>query len=287
MWRDNTTQLPESLNITDTHLHCWQLGRFDYAWLSPDNPTLYQDRMPDDVRSSMNDCEVSHAVLVQAAGTPEEIPWMIGLCQEYNFLSGVVGYIDLANPHAPTLMAGFARDQRFKGIRLNLPFAPRQRQLIDSSLTALGQIGLSCDLLMSAIHLPLAIDIIQAHPETTFILDHFTGHRLRIGGSDDYADAIRALVPLQNAHIKISGFLTANDHIPLFTMAQTLSEYIDESANLLGSDRLLYGSDWPICTRVADYQETVRTLLQAIKNWPASDRDMILHGTARRVYKLS
>lgn len=242
--------------------------------------------MPADVRSQMHACHIGRAVLVQAAGTPEEIPWMLGLCDDYPLPAGVVGYVDLTSRNATGTLTGFARDPRFKGVRLNLPFASRQRSSIDTCLTQLGRLGLSCDILMSAIHLPIALDIIRAHPETTFVLDHFAGFRLRIGGGEVFSKAMQPLAALPNANVKISGFLTANDNIPLFTLAQTLGEYVVKSTKLLGANRLLYGSDWPVCTQVGEYRDTVKMLHQATHELSAQDASMIFSGTASRVYRL-
>jgi L-fuconolactonase len=242
--------------------------------------------MPEDVRPQMRACGVDRAILVQAAGTPEEIPWMLELCNEHPFIAGVVGYVDLTNRNAGQMLTGFTRDPRFKGVRLNLPFAPRLRAALDASLAQLGRLGLSCDLLMSAFHMPLALDLAGSHPETVFILDHFAGHRLKIGGNAEFAAALQPLVALPNVAIKVSGYLTSNDDVPRITLAQTLVDYVRAAIDVVGADRLMFGGDWPICTQAGDYRDTVGLLQKACSTLPAQHFTQIMSGTATRVYRL-
>ncbi len=247
---------------------------------------LYQDRLPEDVRPEMRARGVERAILVQATGTPEEIPWMLELCNEHPFLAGVVGHVDLANRNAGSMLSGFARDSRFKGVRLNLPFAPKVRATIDVNLAHLGRLGLSCDLLMGSIHMPLAIDIVRSHPQTVFILDHFGGHRLKIGGEEEFGAALQPLAGMQNVAVKVSGYLTSNDDVPRNTLWQTLGQYIQSAINVLGEDRLMFGSDWPICTQAGEYRDTVDLARQAGASLSTRQINQLMGGTACRVYRL-
>jgi len=274
------------VEIVDGHLHFWDLTRFDYPWITPTNPVLYQNRLPDDVRPLMLASGVSRAVLVQAAGTPEEIPWMLELCNAYPYIAGVVGYVDLTSRRASIMLSGFARDPRFKGVRVNLPVNPRLRPALDESLLSLERLELSCDLLMSFSQLPQALDLIREHPGTRFILDHFVGFRLKLGGENEFASALHSLSGLQNTAVKMSGYLTANDDTPRVSLAHTLRGYIKAAIDVLGADRLMFGSDWPVCTLAGGYGDTVDALRNATASLTPTQVVSISSATAIDYYRL-
>lgn len=274
------------LNI-DSHQHYWRLNQFDYAWLSPENATLYQDRLPEHLRPQMNAAGIDRAVIIQAAATPEEIPWMLALCDEHPYLAGVVGFVDLTTRHVLAALQGFTRHPAFKGVRVNLPFHPGKRQAMDTGLRALASCRLSCDLLVRSSAMTQAIDLIVSHPDVTFIIDHMAGTPITLGGDSQFEQAIQPLARCTNTYMKVSGYMTAAGNVPRVSLAQTLRDYVVASLNVLGPGRLMFGSDWPVCTQAGEYHDAVKILRDATASLNTDEQEAIWSGTAARAYQLT
>jgi L-fuconolactonase len=274
------------MTTIDSHQHYWQLDRFDYSWIPSDNQALHQDRLPADLRPQMNAAGIERSVVVHAANTADEIPWLFSLCDQHPYIAGVVGYLDLTARNASVAIKGFARDRRFKGVRLHLPFAPRDKALIDDSLRALATAGLTCDVLLSPANLPQAIDLATSHPDLTFVLNHFAGTRITPVGDLDFATALRPIAALTNTVMKVSGYLTSTGDVPLPTIPGALQPYLDAALDLFGPDRLLFGSDWPVCTQRGAYADAVGTLRTLTLALSPSEQAAIWGNTAIRVYHL-
>ncbi len=272
----------------DSHQHYWQLERFDYGWIAPGNAALHQDRLPDDVRLHMLNASIERAMLVHATSTADEIPWLLSLCNQYSYIAGVVGHLNMASPGSTAAIGGFARDPRFRGVRMNLPYAPRDSALISTSLQALDRYGLSCDLLVGRTPAALiqAASLANMHPGVPFILDHLAGIHLTLGGETDFADLLLPFAALPNIALKISGYLTSSDNIPIAMVAGALQPYLDVALNVLGPARLMFGSDWPVCTQRGSYGDTVGILRNLTSSLSTSEKAAIWGGTAERVYRL-
>ena len=270
----------------DSHQHYWQLDRFDYSWIPSDNQALHQDRLPTDLRPQMNAAGIERSVVVHAANTADEIPWLFSLCDEHPYIAGVVGHLDLAARNAAVAIKGFSRDQRFKGVRLHLPFAPRDRALIDDSLRALATLGLTCDLLLGPANLAQAIDLASSHPDLAFVLNHFAGARITHGNDLDFASALQPFATLTNTAMKVSGYLTSTGDTPLPTIPGALQPYLDAALDIFGPDRLLFGSDWPVCTQRGTYADAVSALRTLTLALSPDEQAAIWGNTAMRVYHL-
>jgi L-fuconolactonase len=275
------------MNTVDSHQHYWQLDRFDYSWIPSENHVLHQDRFPADLRPQMNTAGIERSVVVQAANTSDEIPWLFGLCDQHPYIAGVVGYVDLAARSAATAIHSFARDQRFKGVRLHLPFDPRDRALIDDSLRALATRNLACDLLLSPASLQQAINLAYTYPDLVFVLDHLAGARIVPGVDLDFASVLQPFASLTNTVMKVSGYLTSAGGAPLQAISRTLQPYLDAALDIFGPHRLMFGSDWPVCTQQGAYADAVNTLHTLTLALSSDEQAAIWGDTATRVYRLA
>jgi L-fuconolactonase len=277
----------EHMNTVDSHQHYWQLSRFDYSWVPPANQALHQDRLPADLQPQMNMAGIERAVVVHAANTADEIPWLFSLSDQYPYIAGVVGYLDLAARDAPAMIDRFAQDPRFKGVRLHLPLAQDSRPQIDEALRALSRQNLSCDLLLSATHLEQAFELVTAHPDLVFVLDHFAGIHISAGDELAFASELQPFATRTNCVMKVSGYLTAAGEAPVPTLPRTLQPYLDVALDIFGPDRLMFGSDWPVCTQRGSYADAVTTLHILALALSPDEQAAIWGNTAARVYRLN
>jgi L-fuconolactonase len=276
------------MTTIDSHQHYWQLKRFDYGWITPDNVACNQDRMPPDLWPQMQAASIERAVFVHAANTPDEIPWMLSLADEYPYIAGVVGSLNLAVPYELQRLAGFVHEPRFKGVRIQVPTLPAQEGALAEAMALLAPRRLACDLLIGAGALPEVARMAKAHPNVTYVLDHLACQPVSADGAPAFAAAIRPFAPLPNTVMKLSGYLTASARggVPRDAVAAVLRSYVDAGLEVFGADRLLFGSDWPVCTMAGTYAEAVGALRTVTASLSAAEQAGIWGGTAARVYHL-
>lgn len=270
----------------DSHLHLWQLSRFDYGWIPTNNAALHQDRVPEDVMPQMRTAGVERAVLVHAASTTEEIKWLLSLCDAHSCFAGVVGWVDMTSLSAIDAISSFATDNRFLGVRLHLPIDPLHTEAVNRSMRALASHQLSCDLLLGLARLPEALALIEAHPDVTFILDHLAGAQITAGGASDFQQAIVPLSNKPNVFMKVSGYMTARYDLELAVLPKVLAQYVKAAVSVLGAGRLMFGSDWPVSSQAAAYIQTATVLRDIAARLTNSEQVAIWGGSAIRAYRL-
>lgn len=270
--------------VIDTHQHNWQIGRFPYSWIGSEG-ILAQDYMPTDGLAVMQPSGVTQCVLVEGgAGAQSELPWLLELAAQYDHIPGVVGSIDNLNDTEQVLATvNPAHRQWLKGVRVNCNSECWTG--FEAGFRALAANNLTCDFLVNADIVRQLPEFVAQNPDVTFILDHFAGAAIKPGGAADWTDNLRPLAALPNVVMKLSGYLTAADPKPL--TAQTLTEYVEAALELFGAQRLMYGSDWPVCTLGGPYAETVNLLQQATATLSADEQHHIWSATASQTYNLT
>jgi L-fuconolactonase len=264
-----------AITTVDTHLHVWNLTRLPYHWLTPDNPLLYRNYLPDEVYPQMGAAGIDAAVLVEAANLTPEIPWLTALTDSYPWIVGVVGWMSAddqltAAPH-PALR-GARIPALVPGLTITLPHAVRTY-------------GLTCDLMLAPDTYHEAETLIHSWPDTHFVLEHFAGTWITPGGHITWGERLRFLAALPNTSMKISGALTSADPKPL--TVNVLRAYIDTAVELFGADRLMYGSNWPVCTSAGSYEHDVDLVRQSIRHLDSTNQAQIMGLTAIRIYNLT
>ncbi len=278
----NFPQHPERI---DTHQHFWQLDRFAYSWLTPELKVLYRDFLPAEFLPQMAAAGIQRSLLVQANSSTAETAWLLELANLHPTIAGVVGWVDLAAGELEKTLTAFQEAHKFKGVRPDTPESDLASESMLPGLRLLGCLGLTCDLLCN----PKSLKIIQAlvgqAPGTQFIVDHLGGGTIIPGGSDEWKNAMQPLARLPNVALKLSGYLAyAHPRPPLLA---TLRPYIAAALELFGAERLLFGSDWPVCTQGGAYMDAVNLLQPILSELSQSEQTAIWGGNAARIYHLT
>jgi L-fuconolactonase len=281
-----TTSAP----VVDAHHHVWDLSVRDQDWITgPGLRPLRRDFTLADLASETRAAGVGRTVLVQTVTVPEETPELLALADSHDLVGAVVGWTDLTRPDIADELArlrGLPGGSRFKGIRHQVQGEPDPewllRPAVRRGLTAVADAGLAYDLVVLPHQLPACVRAAETLPQLTFVLDHLGKPPVATGALEPWATAVRVLAALPNTVCKLSGLVTEADHVSWTT--GDLRPYAGTVLDAFGPGRLMYGSDWPVCTLAASYGEVLGTARELTSGLSGPERAELFHGTATRVY---
>ncbi|KRF44151.1 amidohydrolase family protein [Paenibacillus sp. Soil787] len=276
--------------IIDAHQHYWKLARGDYDWLTPESgAVLFQDYMPEHLKPELLRCGVSGTVLVQAAQTMEETEFMLEICRQEENVLGVVGWLDLNGVDFSEHYLRFRENSDFVGIRPNLripedgDWSCNLKQL--SNLALLAVDGFPIDLLIGPMDLPNIVKLLELLPKLTVVVDHLACPDISGNGFDAWVESMNQIAQFENTVCKLSGLATGAGGMPW--KAVDVAPYVERIYDMFGSERILFGSDWPVCLQAGGFTEILEI---AHKAMPSSlttlQRNAIFGGNAVRIYGL-
>ncbi|MFF2410731.1 amidohydrolase family protein [Streptomyces sp. NPDC058092] len=278
--------------IVDAHHHVWDLSVRDQDWITGDElAPLRRTFTHADLEPEARAAGVYATVLVQTVTVLAETPEFLALAHGNDFVAGVVGWCDLTAPDIADTLAALRElpgGDRLVGIRHQVQGEPDPAWLlrpdVRRGLAAVADAGLVYDLVVQASQLPATVQAATLLPGLTFVLDHAGKPPVATGELHPWADDLRALAARPNTVCKLSGLVTEAD-VHSWTVSD-LRPYADTVLDAFGPDRLMFGSDWPVCRLAATYTEvvdTARTLTDALTE---DERHRVLAATAKRVYGL-
>ncbi|MFK0018746.1 amidohydrolase family protein [Streptomyces sp. NPDC090798] len=276
----------------DAHHHVWDLAVRDQDWITgPELRSLRRDFGVADLAPQARAAGVDRTVLVQTITVPEETPEFLHLAAESELIAGVVGWTDLTRPDAADELARLRElpgGRHLKGIRHQVQGEPDPEWLlrpdVRGGLGAVAEAGLVYDLIVLPHQLPACVRAAADHPGLTFVLDHLGKPPIAKGALQPWATAVRALAALPNTVCKLSGMVTEAD-LAKWTVDE-LRPYADTVLDAFGPGRLMFGSDWPVCTLAASYGQVVDVADELTGGLGAEERAEVFGGTATRVYRL-
>jgi L-fuconolactonase len=264
----------------DAHHHLWDLSVRDQPWISDDR--IRRTFTIDDLAAVAH---VDATVVVQTVSVPEETPELLAI--EHPLIAGVVGWIDLTAADAGERLAAL-RCERLVGVRHQVQDEPDPRWLcrrdVRAGLAAVAREGLVYDLLTIPSQLPAAIETVHALGDLQFVVDHLSKPPIATGELEPWASQLRALAAHENVACKLSGMVTEADWATWTVDA--LRPYAEVALDAFGADRVLFGSDWPVCLLAASHADVTEAAEALTAQLSAAEREQIFGGTARRIYTL-
>ncbi|MEW2567999.1 amidohydrolase family protein [Streptomyces sp. NPDC047070] len=278
--------------IVDAHHHVWDLSVRDQDWIEgPELAPLRRNFTVEELAREARAAGVARTVLVQTVTVAEETPEFLTLAESDELIGAVVGWTDLTRPDVADELARLRElpgGRHLRGVRHQVQGEPDPRWLLREDvrrgLAAVAEAGLVYDLVVLPHQLPACARAAERHPGLTFVLDHLGKPPIGTGEREPWATDVRALAALPNTVCKLSGMVTEAD--PRSWGAGGLVPYGDTVLEAFGPGRLMFGSDWPVCTLVASYAEVVDIADQLTEKLDAGEREEIFSGTATRVYGL-
>ena len=272
----------------DSHHHLWRYDKKNYEWIDDNMEVLRRDFLPPDLEKQLHNAGIDGAVVVQAQQTSSETDWLISLAEQLSFIRGVVGWAPIANGNFPGHLDRLQSSRKLKGLRHIIQSEPDDNFILNASfnrgIASLKNTGLVYDILIFEKHLPAAIQFVDLHPQQKFVLDHVAKPRIRERVMDHWRQNISELAKRENVYCKLSGMVTEADWSAW--SPQDLWPYLEVVLEAFGPQRLMAGSDWPVCLLAVSYSAWFAVLNTFLEKLTPTERERILGGTATDVYSL-
>lgn len=275
--------------MIDSHHHLWKFSDEEYGWIPTGSPIVGDFLLPE-LESATSAAGVDGTVAVQARQTIEESHWLLSLANRSEVIAGVVGWVPLTDAEVGDPLSRLAVHDKFKGVRHVLQGEPDSYFLRDDfhrGLSLLPDLDLRYDLLLFQRQLPVAIQFVDRQPDLGIVIDHLAKPEIRKGIIDPaWKAGMTELAKRENIlGVKVSGMVTEvlDDEID----ETTLRAYLEETLALFGADRLMFGSDWPVCLlRMESYQKWAEMVRGWMSGLSEEESQAILHDNAVRIYGL-
>ncbi|HSC55017.1 MAG TPA: amidohydrolase family protein [Phnomibacter sp.] len=276
------------MNIVDAHQHFWKYDPVNYAWIDDSMQVIRRDFMPADLAKVFAENKVQQCVAVQADQTEKETDWLLQLAEENNFISGVVGWVDLRSPDIESRLQHYAQFSKLKGFRHVLqgeePSFMLQPDFL-RGISLLHQYGFTYDILIFPKHLEAALQLVAQFPEQRFVIDHLAKPYIKTGDTDGWRTGMQKLAAHKNVYCKISGMVTEADWNSW--SPNELRPYLDVVVKSFGTDRIMFGSDWPVCLVASSYQRWMQVLISYFALHAEEDQAKFFGDNASRFYQLN
>lgn len=277
--------------VIDAHNHLWDPARADYPWLAGTFAPIRRRFGPEDLVPHLVAAGVDRTILVQTRSSLAETHEFLATAAASRFIAGVIGWVDLTDPGVggtlAELQAGPAGGL-LVGIRHQVQDEPDPDWLLRADvrrgLAAVAAAGLAYDLLVRPRELPAALAVARALPGVRFVLDHLAKPPIASGALEPWAGLLAGFGALEHVAVKVSGLVTEADWTS-WTVGD-LKPYVDEALRSFGPDRLVFGSDWPVCLLAASYERVVAAIRSLTAELAATERAAIFGVTATRIYGL-
>lgn len=272
----------------DAHQHFWIYSPAEYDWIDDSMSALRRNFLPEDLKPELEHNDFKGSVAVQARQTLEETRWLLELAERCPSILGVVGWADLRSPDIHSHLKTLTRNPKLVGIRHIVQSEPDDRFLLQPDflrgISALEEFNLAYDILIYTKHLPLAAEFVERFPRQRFVLDHLAKPPIKSGEIDSWAHGIMRLANFPNVFCKLSGLVTetAWQH---WQPAQIVP-FLDVAFASFGADRLMIGSDWPVCLVAAPYARAVNVVKTYLMTQKPEWQDAVLGGNAQKFWHL-
>ena len=271
----------------DAHQHFWQFDPVRDAWIDETMSVIQRDFMPRDLQPLLTESGLDGCVAVQADQSEAETEFLLELAAKNGVIKGVVGWVDLTQENIEERLAYFAQNELFRGVRHIAQGEADDfllRSDVQRGISFLRKYDLTYDILVFARQLPAAIELVKAFPQQKFVLDHLAKPQITKGIDKEWQRNIEALGKCPNVFCKLSGMVTETEDFKW--KKSDFTPFLDVIFNSFGTDRVMYGSDWPVCLLAADYSTQLNILQEYISDYSVSEQSKIMGANAAKFYNL-
>jgi L-fuconolactonase len=274
----------------DSHQHFWRYDAAEYAWIDEQMGVLRRDFLPPDLRPLLDEQKIDQCIAVQARTTDAETDFLLALADEYPWIAAVIGWVDLRADDVQRRVERWSGARKLAGFRHILQAEHIPADGPDAAfcrgVQVLQKRELIYELLLRSPQLHAMAGFCRAHDSYWLVLDHLGKPNIRDRGYAQWRRDIEPIAALPHVVCKVSGMVTeAMDAKGAFE-PEDLTMYLDAVLESFGPERLMFGSDWPVCLLAAPYAQVAGIVEQWAAKLSESERDALWSDTARRVYRL-
>lgn len=271
----------------DAHQHFWKYSPVKDAWITDDMKIIQRDFLPDDLAPVLKANGIDGCIAVQADQSEEETSFLLSLADKHDFIKGVVGWVDLRADNLAERLAYFSKYKKLKGFRHIIQGEPTgfmsDHKFIEG-VKKLADFNFTYDLLLYHHQLPEALQFVQQLPEVKIVVDHLAKPSIRTADIAAWKRDIASLGAFENIHCKLSGMVTEADWKNW--KADDFTPYLDVIFTAFGAERILYGSDWPVCLVAATYQQQLSIAQTYLSRFSEHEKTLVMGENARKFYNL-
>ena len=273
----------------DSHQHFWRYDPKRDGWITDEMAVLKRNYLPQDLQPELRANGIDACIAVQADQSEAETQFLLDLADKHSEIAGVVGWVDLLSENVGQRLAYFSRFRKLRGFRHILQSEPDDRFMMRKDflrgISRLAEYGFTYDILIYPRHLPVALEFVRNFPEQKFVLDHLGKPSIKTCEIDTWAHEIRTLAACPNLWCKFSGMVTEADwkswnHFDF-------EPYLEVAFEAFGADRLMFGSDWPVCLVAATYAQVKKIVEDYTRGVSAEEKAQIFGLNAAKFYGLA
>jgi L-fuconolactonase len=278
----------DSVLRIDSHQHFWHYNPAEHVWMTEQMGVLQQDYLPADLEPLLQQVDFDGCVAVQARQNLEETRWLLELADQYEIIKGVVGWVDLRSSDLSEQLERFAVHPKLVGVRHVVHDEVDDQFMLGEAfrrgIAALKQYDLSYDLLLFPRHLAVAVQLVQQFPEQRFVLDHIAKPDIAGQRVSPWQEDLIELAKFPQVSCKLSGMVTEAEWQSW--QPAEFHRYLDCVVEAFGPERVMIGSDWPVCQLSGDYAATMRIVIDYVQQFSPQVRAGILGGNCARIYQI-
>ncbi|WP_338869830.1 amidohydrolase family protein [Spirosoma sp. SC4-14] len=274
--------------IIDAHQHFWHFDPVRDSWITDDMAVIQRDFLPADLEPVLTENGVDGCVAVQASQSEDETMFLVSMAQNYDFVKGVVGWVDLQSPTLYNRLEIFSAFEEIKGLRHVAQAEPDDflmRPSVIKGIRQLAAFDLTYDILIYPTQLKAALHLVREVPEVNFVIDHLAKPYIKRQEISRWSNFMTEIAKQPNVSCKVSGMVTeANWHN---WGKKDFFPYLDVVFEQFGPDRLLFGSDWPVCLVAANYTQVKNLIDEYVAPWGDEVRSKVMGANAVEFYNLT
>jgi len=276
------------MNI-DAHQHFWNFQPQEYTWMTEGMKALKQDFLPHDLEPLLQNTNFNGSIAVQARQSLKETNWLLDLANKSNFIKGVVGWVDLRSSDIRNILSGLANQPKLVGVRHVLHDESDDYFMLQkdfqNGIGALHDFNLTYDLLLFPKHLPIARQLKERFPLQRFVVDHMSKPYIREKTISPWREHLRAIAEFPNVFCKLSGMVTEAEWNKWDKT--DFKPYLDIALEAFGTDRVMIGSDWPVCILSGSYHSTMDIVVDYVSQFSEEIRSKILGANCSKFYNIN
>ncbi|MBA31545.1 MAG: amidohydrolase [Chloroflexi bacterium] len=271
----------------DSHQHFWEINRFDYSWMDKNSP-IRKDFMPKDLEKLINENSIDKTIIVQAVPSIQETFWLLEIAEQYEFIAGVVGWVDLTDKNIDDKLNKLQDNPYFKGIRHLWETDDDPGWIINSGgirgLESIAERNLTFDFLARPKNLIYIPRIMRLVPNLRAVLDHIGKPEISTKKFQPWLNDLRKISSIDNVFCKLSGMITEANHADW--NVDDLRPYVHHVLSLFGVDRVMFGSDWPVSTLAGEYNQVKKSFEEILIELDTPSKNKIFGENAQSFYKI-